>query len=364
MIPIKRIIILSIVCFFAMIFGSFYHIITTLIIFNLSYNKYEIVKLSFYFILFVYIFMIISLYSCPNFFNILYYLFFLLMSFYINLFFSSLIFYFFYILNTNFSLIMNLFLYDFLGIFSTLIGIYYERNIFFDKIFIHIPNFNGKITIAHLTDLHLGAVYGREFVKRIVEMLQKENEIDLIVITGDIVDGNRKMTKEMIEPFNLLSKPIYYVTGNHEDFSYKEEVIEIIEKSNIIHLKNESVKFNDKINIIGIDYHPDFNNVKLLLTSLIPKNNLPNIFLFHVPIFNVKELFNYNILLLLCGHTHGGQLFPMNIVQYLISPAFEGLYNFNNSNYIYCASGVGTSGPPIRTMSKAKIGILNLIGNN
>jgi predicted MPP superfamily phosphohydrolase len=54
----------------------------------------------------------------------------------------------------------------------------------------------------------------------------------------------------------------------------------------------------------------------------------------------------------------------MNIIQYIVSPAFEGLYNFNNSNYIYVASGVGTSGPPIRTMSKAKIGILNLVGNN
>ena len=84
----------------------------------------------------------------------------------------------------------------------------------------------------------------------------------------------------MIEPFNSLSKPIYYVTGNHEDFSYKEEVIQIIENSNIIHLKNETVKFNDKINIIGIDYNPDFNNVKNLLSNLIPKNKLPNIFLY------------------------------------------------------------------------------------
>ena len=54
----------------------------------------------------------------------------------------------------------------------------------------------------------------------------------------------------------------------------------------------------------------------------------------------------------------------MNVVQYIVNPAFEGLHNFNNNNYIYCSSGVGTSGPPIRTMSKAKIGILNLTGNN
>ena len=364
MIPIQRVIILSIVSFFAMIFGSSYHIITTLIVFKYSFNIYEISKYSFYFITIVYIIMIISLYSHPDFFNKLYYLFFLLMAFYINLLFSSLIFYLFYFLNMNFSIFVNFFIYHILGIGSTLIGMYYENKIYFDKVYIHIPDFNGKLTIAHLTDLHLGAVYGKDFIKKIVSLLQSEEDIDLVVITGDIVDGNRKMTYEMIEPFNLLTKPIYYVTGNHEDFSYKEDVIQNIEKTNIIHLNNQCIKFKDKINIIGIDYNPNSYNVKEYLKSLVPSNNLPNIFLYHVPIFKVEELMNFNVNLFLCGHTHGGQLFPMNVVQYIISPAFEGLYNFRNTNYIYVASGVGTSGPPIRTMSRAKIGLLYLTNNN
>ena len=53
----------------------------------------------------------------------------------------------------------------------------------------------------------------------------------------------------------------------------------------------------------------------------------------------------------------------MNIIHYFESKVYKGLYNYNNSNYIYVASGVGNSGSPIRTMSKTLIGIINLEGN-
>ena len=52
----------------------------------------------------------------------------------------------------------------------------------------------------------------------------------------------------------------------------------------------------------------------------------------------------------------------MNILHYFVSKVYKGLYNYNNSNYIYVASGVGTSGPPIRT-TKTLIDIINLEGN-
>ena len=53
----------------------------------------------------------------------------------------------------------------------------------------------------------------------------------------------------------------------------------------------------------------------------------------------------------------------MNILHYFESKVYKGLYNYNNSNYIYVASGVGNSGSPIRTISKTLISIINLKGN-
>ena len=63
------------------------------------------------------------------------------------------------------------------------------------------------------------------YVKMILNL--KEN-VDFVVVTGDLVDGNIKVTKEMLEPFYLIKCPIYYITGNHEELTWKEEFIKLI----------------------------------------------------------------------------------------------------------------------------------------
>ena len=75
----------------------------------------------------------------------------------------------------------------------------------------------------------------------------KSIEIDFVVITGDLIDGNIKLAKEMLEPFSLLTCPIYYVTGNHEDHTWKEEAFNLIQNnSNIIHMPNNVINFQNK----------------------------------------------------------------------------------------------------------------------
>ena len=81
--------------------------------------------------------------------------------------------------------------------------------------------------------MHLGACYDEKYAKFLVDktlsyIKQKNINIDFLVITGDLIDGNIKLTKEMLEPFNQITSPIYYVTGNHEDYTWKSEVFELI----------------------------------------------------------------------------------------------------------------------------------------
>ena len=118
-----------------------------------------------------------------------------------------------------------------------------------------------KINIVHLTDLHLGACYDENYVKFLIDKIisykkEKDIDIDFVVITGDLIDGNIKLTKEMIEPFKLITSPIYYVSGNHEDYTWKEEAFQLIENnSNIIHIPNNVINLKNKLNIIGVDYN-------------------------------------------------------------------------------------------------------------
>ena len=360
--PIKRIFVLSIAIYFALIIGNVYFLLTLMKILEKEISVSKIIWKSALYELILYSIMIISLYIIPTLFNVFYYLFFLFIGWYINLFFTSFLYYFPLLFKIKLDQYLNLFLFLGLGTIITIIGMVNEYRLLFDRINIKCKNLKGKITIAHLTDIHLGAIYGRNFIQRLVNFLKTEPNLDFIVITGDIVDGNRRMTQEMLEPFSQIKIPIYYVTGNHESYTFFEEALQIIHNSSLIHICNESIVFDNKLNIIGMDWNPNFDLIKSKLFSLIPKNNYPNIFLHHVPIFKAKDLFQYNIFLFLAGHTHGGQLFPMNIVQGIVAPSFKGLYNYCDNNYVYVASGVGTSGPPIRTMSRALVGLITLEG--
>ena len=72
-----------------------------------------------------------------------------------------------------------------------------------------------------------------------------------------MIDGNIKMTKEMIDPFEQIKCPIYFISGNHEDYTWKEEAYKIIDQTNIKRIGDSIINFKNKLNIIGIDYLKD-----------------------------------------------------------------------------------------------------------
>ena len=80
-----------------------------------------------------------------------------------------------------------------MGTIFCLQGIYSE-----EYINLKCPGLKGNVTFAHLTDIHLGAVYGKEFIQKLVNLILKA-KVDFVCITGDMIDGNIKMTREMLE---------------------------------------------------------------------------------------------------------------------------------------------------------------------
>ena len=76
-------------------------------------------------------------------------------------------------------------------------------------------NLISPVRIAHLTDIHLGSGYRKSYVQRICNKIKELNP-DFVAITGDLFDGNIEYEYELLEPFNDLSMPIYFVTGNHD----------------------------------------------------------------------------------------------------------------------------------------------------
>ncbi len=381
--PYIRNVIIGIICFFSMMLGMSITINTFRLIFihNSKFSLYF--KISVYPTIAIFIITISCIYIAPNIFKKLYYYLAILLSWYMYNLWAFII---YWLLNliVDPGTTINFILFILIGTVITIYGTINDRIIKFDEKKLYCNKLpNGEIIkILHLTDLHLGACYDEEYVEKYVQKIlsytrEKQIEIDFIVITGDLIDGNIRLTKEMLEPFKQITCPIYYVSGNHEDYTWKAEAFQLIENnSNLTHIPNNVITYKNKINIIGVDYNfyssTSYEKLKNLLEGI--NNNLPNIFLYHTPLLKIEDLKLYNIFLFLCGHMHGGQMFPFSLIgkcgKYFTKKIiFEGLYKSEGDiqgeeHYAYCCSGTGTQGPCTRTFVSANIGVLTIEGKN
>ena len=378
--PIIRNIIIGLLCFISMMLGTAITINTFLLIFGYKSEFLYYFKISFYPTIVIFLITILCIYVAQNIFKKLYYYLSILLSWYMYNLWAFII---YWVLNLfgDLGTIINLIIFILIGTVITIYGTINDRCPQFDHKKLYCSKLsNGEtVNIIHLSDLHLGACYDENYVKMLVNKIlnyikEKSIEIDFVVITGDLIDGNIRLTKEMLEPFNLITCPIYYVSGNHEDYTWKTEAFNLIENnSNLIHMSNNVINFKNKFNIIGVDYHFDSSISYGCLNNLIQgvNNNLPNIFLYHTPLLKLDDLKKYNLFLFLCGHMHGGQMFPFSLMGKCFRKKFiiEGLYqSYENMpgevNYIYCCSGTGTQGPCTRTFIAPNIGILTIEGKS
>ena len=87
--------------------------------------------------------------------------------------------------------------------------------------------------------------------------------------------------------------------------------------------------------------------------------NSPSIFISHQP-KDYKIALNSNSNLFLCGHTHGGQIYPFHYLVKLVQPFLAGLF-YKNKTAIYVNKGLGTWGVDFRFKADAEVTILKLI---
>ena len=368
--PYIRFFFLGVLSYFGGIFGNALTInaFSTLLGFGSCFS-YVFIR-SFPIFAIYFLLMIITLYVSMPVFKKLYYLFFLAIAWYIHSV-SAYLIYSFLNLFITIPNIINLAMLLIIGTGLLIQGIYSESHTIYEKINLKCPKLKGNVKFAHLSDMHLGVMYGREFVQKLVTMIIKQN-VDFVCITGDIVDGNIRMTRDMIEPFEQLKCPIYFVSGNHEEYTWKKEALQIIDSTYIQRIVNKIINYDNKLNIIGLDYvkktEVALEQLKQLLGNKMFENSQderPYILLNHVPILNAKELKDFDIFLFLCGHYHGGHFFPFTLLQLFRNRfIFEGLYNYENKFYVYCNSGQATSGPCVRSLSKSQIGIITLEGTS
>ena len=218
-----------------------------------------------------------------------------------------------------------------------------------------------NLRILHLSDLHINKKTTISQVEELVLLCNKQT-FDFAVITGDIIDTKVKFIKEKLQVLNKLKSPVYYISGNHDLFYGLEDLKK--ELFNFIFMDNNCKEFIYKNEIIHLAGLPDrfskFFKIKREEEKI--KNYLLNdasIFISHQP-KDYKIAVDSNANLFLCGHTHGGQIYPFHYLVRLVQPFLAGLF-YKKNTAIYVNKGLGTWGINFRYKASAEITIVKLI---
>jgi hypothetical protein len=216
----------------------------------------------------------------------------------------------------------------------------------------HLPPSLNGFKVIQLSDVHLGTFARRA---RIHGLVEKVNALvpDLVVITGDLVDEKASQLAPF-EPILAGLRARYgvlAVPGNHDFFGGIDEVVRRAAASGIRFLRNEKVTIAGALQIYGID---DPMGARLSGGRSVPFESVlgpevreqPSILLYHQPI-RYPRLAQMGVGLVLSGHTHGGQLWPLKYISMLFYPYVSGFFRIGTSHF-YVSRGTGTWGPPMR----------------
>jgi predicted MPP superfamily phosphohydrolase len=232
-----------------------------------------------------------------------------------------------------------------------------------------LPGETSMLTIAHISDLHLGIIHRDKTLNRVLNEIKAVNP-DLLVSTGDLLDGEMinidYLAKELEGVCTRLGK--FAVTGNHEFYTGIKHSLSFLEKAGFTVLRGEGMTIQNIINIAGVD-DPMAKRMKSAANTASEKeilSSLPhNIFtllLKHRPRIDKNSLGLFD--LQLSGHAHKGQIFPFSIFTKLHYLAFSGHSGLPEGSFIHVSGGAGTAGPPVRFLSRPEITIIKIVKNS
>ncbi|MGK5093846.1 metallophosphoesterase [Deltaproteobacteria bacterium TL4] len=219
---------------------------------------------------------------------------------------------------------------------------------------------NRSLRVVQLSDLHLGYDLGRRFLRKIVKQVN-QLEPDLIVLTGDIMESPpsyfSKFSKDLKQFQSRLGT--FAITGNHDFYNGIDAFLEIMKTSNIHVLENESVDL-EGIQLMGI-HDPTANKAKYTgFESNLGKamqgfsSERPSILLAHQP-QDYEPAVEQEVDMILCGHTHKGQIFPFHVVAKKLYEYISGNHMLGNNTNLIISQGTGFWGPPLRLGSDSQV---------
>ena len=238
---------------------------------------------------------------------------------------------------------------------------------------------HGSMKIALVSDLHLGVNSNLKLMKSMVKRINKEKP-DIILIAGDIFNSSYQGLNNPDKYIEVLSEleakqGVYGVYGSHDvvepilagislasprDALRSFEMTDFLEQCGIQMLEDEVI-YADGVQIVGRkdELKTGDGTTRAKVEDLVASldTTLPILFLEHEP-SDLQMLSASDCDLVLSGHTHAGQFFPITAFLPLFSENPYGMLDLGDMTSIV-TSGVGYSGPPIRVGTVSEVAIID-----
>ena len=214
------------------------------------------------------------------------------------------------------------------------------------------------LKIVMVSDLHAGFHNRRAEIGRWVNMINAE-QADLILIAGDMIDGNVRPLKAQgtVEELQRLNAPTVACLGNHEYITGLDKSLELLSHTGI-HILRDSTMTIGNVTIAGRDDRSNRRrkSVEQLMNGIDRSTYI--IMLDHQP-YHLEEAEQNGVDLQLSGHTHRGQVWPLNWVTKKMYECDYGQWQRGKTDY-YVSSGLGIWGGKFRIGTDSEYVVINV----
>ena len=209
-----------------------------------------------------------------------------------------------------------------------------------------------------ISDTHFGAVHQGAFSRRTIAAIKKQSP-DIVFHAGDFYDGPMIPLAPIVSSWKELTRevPVFFAPGNHEGYGDYDTFIASLKEAGVTVLEDAVVE-HDGVLIAGLSYR---DKEQYLMTDVILQRmkvkEKPSILINHPPTFH-KQVAENGVDLMLSGHSHNGQFWPLGYIVRLIYGVYMyGLHSYETLSAI-TTSGVGTFGPPLRLFNTPEIVVI------
>lgn len=222
-----------------------------------------------------------------------------------------------------------------------------------------------RLRIVQLSDVHLGLIVREERLEKMLALV-RQAEPDILVVTGDLLDGQPDAYGRLAELFRDIRPRLgkYFITGNHEFYVGLPQAETFARTAGLTLLRGEGVNVAGLLNVAGVDDPAGARSglsrgrAERELLDRLPRDCF-TLLLKHRPVIDRDACGLFD--LQLSGHVHKGQIFPFNLVTHLFYPVPTGLSSAGAGSLLYVSRGTGTWGPPLRLLATPEVTVIDLV---